>query len=206
MSEEETRRENKETFRPNIPGTPDEIARGFGISEEARDNPLIQSFLERRSRRVSATGEQPERPAYRPITPTTAEQIAERFGIPQVNREHPAAQEFAHLAAALDTLTDATAIANSSHDRTAQPGTLAAARELFHAPDMTLTLQDRYAVVSSLLVAAREILGEGMGDIAVDAQPHAFRNLRDAMDRLGYDLRLEKQPPTVYRFDDAIDE
>jgi hypothetical protein len=66
---------NLDTFRPDLPGTPEAVAQAFEIPDEARENPLIQAFLERRSRRVSAvpvqseprqTSPEPEVPPFDP--------------------------------------------------------------------------------------------------------------------------------------------
>src|SRR5689334_11094448 len=99
----------------------------------------------------------PEQRSYVPIEPTTEQTIFARFSIPEANQHHPVVQEFAHLSAGLDTLTDALAHADRA---TLAPNrmSLATARELFAAPDMTMPLADRYAAVNAMLLAAREVM------------------------------------------------
>ena len=141
MAEEAPRPGSSDTFRPEVPGTPDELATAYGIRDEDRDNPLVQAFLEHRAQRVSATPGEAERPAFHPITPTSPENIVKRLGIPEANREHPVVQEFTHIAAALDTLVDQTLNASTAHERPTRETPLARERELLSASDMSRTLR-----------------------------------------------------------------
>jgi hypothetical protein len=171
-----------------------DVAKAFNIPDESRDNPLIQAFLERRAR----TSEQPIFQAY---TPTTAETIAARYDIPEDTQEHPVIQEFTRIAATLDSLVDQTLNAATAHLRPTKGNTLARERELLGAPDMTRTLSDRYEVANALLVAANTFLTAGLGEDSSNSEPYGFRKLKEAASRLGYDLTLTKQEPTVYNFD-----
>ena len=187
------------------PQTPDEAAQAFGIPDEARDNPLIQAFLERRSGRAEATPEPQSPQAYQPSEPLRPEHSAAILNIPEEHLSHPAVAELVSVHSRLDQLVTDTLRAHTDHDRPAKGMTLARERELLNAPDMKLSLEDRYHVANALLLAAQEFLTEGTGIVPSSPEPYAFRKLRDALDRVGYDLHLTKQPPTVYNFDDGLD-
>lgn len=196
-----TEQERFGSWRSRLPETPDEVAKHFGIPDEERDNPLIQKFLQRYTRDGLPRVEQPNPEPYNPSTPLTREQVSRQFRIPEANRTTPVVQEFTSIHARLDHLITDTLRATSDHDRPTKGQTLATQRDVFAAPDMVLPLEDRYEVANALLLAAQQFLTEGMGEVPSDPKPYAFRKLRDAAHRLGYDLRLTKQPPTVYRFD-----
>ncbi len=143
----------------------------------------------------------PKTPSYQPSERTTPELEADRHRIPEASRNHPLVQEFTHIAADLDTLIDATSRAETNHDRPVKGTSLTTQRELLGAQDMRLPLEVRYAVANSLLLAADAFLSEGIEADSFDTTHYGFRKLRDAMNRLGYDLQLTKRPPTVFDFD-----
>jgi hypothetical protein len=202
--EESAEQEGFSAWRSRLPETPDEVAKHFGIPDEDRDNPLTQDFLQRYTRTGLPSPEQPERQPYRPSTPLSPEQSARQLRIPEANRDNPVVQEFTSVHSRLDRLINDTLRARTDHDRPAKGQTLATQREVFAAPDMAIPLDRRYEVANALLLAAQQFLTEGMND-GYDPRPYAFRQITAAVSRLGYDLRLEKKPPTIYNFDDDIE-
>lgn len=167
-------------------------------------------------------GRHPE--PYEPSTHYTAMDMAEYYRIPVANRAHPLVQEFTSMVGRLDNLdTDAHRAASGLHDERInhqdhaheqaetsdtqpRPDQLAPIRELFGSPDMTLTLEQRYAVVSDLTLAARFILTEGLGhserERAGAAQEPFFRLLKEAASELGFELDVRKagrtEPPEIH--------